>query len=417
MKIAAIIAEYNPFHNGHNFQINETRRLTGADYIVVLMSGDYVQRGAPAICNKYIRTQMALACGADMVLELPSLYALSSAEFFAEGGISILNRLGNIDYLSFGSECGDINALNTCADKLAFPAISTNKLISDFLKQGFSYPAAREKALICDLPTKEQSLYSSLLASPNNILGLEYCKAIKTTGSNIVPITMKRQGQNYHDDSLPSKDTDYCSASAVRTSLGNQNEDYKMYVPDFVYNLLCNYTKNSCFLTADDFSSLLYYKLLSEKETGFSNYLDCNGDISDKICKYLPSYQGFSDFCTLLKSKDLTYTRISRILMHILLDITTPDFYEHTIAERELFTPYVRLLGFRRNASALTQAIKKSTNIPLLSNLPDAASVLSPKAYSMLKKDIFCCDIYESVLFHKTGRTPINEYKQAPIIL
>lgn len=416
MKIAAVIAEYNPFHNGHSFHINETRRQTGADYIVVLMSGDYVQRGTPALCNKYIRTQMALAGGADMVLELPTLYALSSAEFFAEGGVSILNQLGIIDYLSFGSECGDINALDFCAHKLATSSSMQNQ-ISAFLKQGLSYPVSREKAFLSDLSAQEQAQYSDILASPNNILGIEYCKAIKRTNSPIVPFTLKRQGTNYHDTSMPSDTAEFCSASAIRVALKNQNEEFKTYVPDSVYELLCNQNKISCLLTADDFSSLLYYKLLSEKETGFSKYLDCNSDISDKNCKHLPYYQGFSTFCTLLKSKDITYTRISRILMHILLNITTPDFYMHHLEKRNLYAPYVRLLGFRKEASVLTSSIKKNSNIPLLSNLADAANVLTPDALSMLKKDIFCCDIYEAVIYERTKRMPLNEYKQAPIIL
>ena len=215
MKIAAIIAEYNPFHNGHKYQIDETRKKTGADYIVILMSGDFVQRGAPAICNKYIRTETALLGGADVVLELPSLYAISSAEYFSQGAVTLLNHLGCIDYLSFGSECGDIDTLMSCADKLCHFSDAQNRLLSSLQKQGLSFPAARMQGLLTGLEPSTQKEYELLLSSPNNILGLEYCKSLLASNSTISPVTILRKGAGYHDNTVSDYSWEFSSASAM----------------------------------------------------------------------------------------------------------------------------------------------------------------------------------------------------------
>lgn len=414
MKIAAIIAEYNPFHKGHQYQIEKTRRQTGADYILVIMSGNFVQRGAPALCNKYLRTRMALLGGADAVIELPSLYALSSAEFFAGGGITLLNQLGVVDILSFGSEAGDAAPLMKYAHDLLDFSTDYDSVIRNCLQEGYSYPAARAKALS---DADHKLLNNELLSSPNNILGIEYCKALLATHSTMQPFTLKRQDAGYHETSL-SDSSCYASASAIRKALFTQETDtVTNYVPDETYQLLKKQSLSSHLVTEDDFSGLLHYKLLSMQSAGFSAYLDCTPDLSDKICKNLPSYAGFSAFCSLLKSKDLTYTRLSRVLMHILLDIKTPNFYRPAIPERELFVPYARLLGFRESAAPLLSEIKKHSSIPLISKPANAFSLMDETAYDLFCQDIYCASVYESVLLNKYKITPLNEWKQSPIIL
>ena len=210
MKTAAVIAEYNPFHNGHQYQLEETRKETGADFLLVVMSGNFVQRGAPAIVNKYARTKTALLGGADVVIELPALYALSSAEFFAGGAVTLLNRLNVVDFLSFGSESGNIALLESCARILAEKEAELNSAIMPLLKNGVSYPAAREQALAAAVSGLGSAFASDispetltgLLGSPNNILGLEYCKALFSLRSNIRPFTLKRTDRGYHDTAL-----------------------------------------------------------------------------------------------------------------------------------------------------------------------------------------------------------------------
>lgn len=428
MKTAAIIAEYNPFHNGHKYQIEETRRLTGADFILIIMSGNFVQRGAPALCNKYLRTRMALLNGADAVIELPSLFAVSSAEFFAGGTITLLNRLGIIDYLSFGSESGDMTKLNACAQMLLTEPETYRTALSHLLKKGLSFPAARYQAFLNTRPFSENQSYGEtpllseedvleLFSSPNNILGLEYCKALLATKSRIMPITVKRQGGGYHEQNLQNGSLPFSSASSIRNTLADTGRQIRQHVPCNVYQLFEENNLFQEFLTCNDFSLPLYYKLLSEREKGFSAYLDCTEDISDKICRYLPDYKDYAGFCALLKSKDLTYTRISRILLHILLDLKTPESFRKPLSDRELSVPYARLLGFKREASPLLSSIKKSSLIPLISNLPKAHLLLQEDALQMLKKDIYTCDIYEAVSFSKNHRGPLNEYKQSPVIL
>lgn len=420
MKIAAIIAEYNPFHNGHQYQIEETRLQTGADYILAVMSGNFLQRGGPAFCNKYLRTQMALSGGVDAVIELPCLYAASSAEFFAGGSIALLNQLGAVDLLSFGSEAGDLSPLMEYARSLCFYDESIHISVKKYLQEGYSYPSARSNVLA----PKDQSI----LSSPNNILGLEYCKAIIASKSTIRPFTLKRQDTGYHDTSLNT--SGYASASALRDALCKNPKSAASYMPDAVYRLLYSNQSSFCatdsnypspqkiqMLNENDFSGLLHYKLLSEQENGFSSYLDCNNDLSDKIVKNLPAYKSFSDFCHLLKSKDLTYSRICRVLTHILLNIKTPDFFRTPFTERELFVPYARLLGFRKSASPLLAKIKRHSSIPLISKPANASVLLDNNAFALFRQDIYCASVYESVQLNKFGNTPINEWKCSPLIL
>lgn len=457
MKTAAVIAEYNPFHNGHQYQLEETRKETGADFLLVVMSGNFVQRGAPAIVNKYARTKTALLGGADVVIELPALYALSSAEFFAGGAVTLLNRLNVVDFLSFGSESGNIALLERCARILAEKEAELNSAIMPLLKNGVSYPAAREQALAPAVSGLSSAFASDispetltgLLGSPNNILGLEYCKALFSLRSNIRPFTLKRTDRGYHDtllspcnisgpgadgncvsipepasgsaaaawtasDSASGSAPGLASASAIRKAMSRCPEAVRNYVPEITFPFL---TENFVPVTEDSFSHLLHYKLLADAPLGFSEYLDCTPDLSDKICKNLPSYTGFTDFCGLLKSRELTYTRISRVLMHILLDIKTPEAFKSPLADRKLFVPYARLLGFRQGSEPLLAEIKRNSNVPLLSKMADARFLLDERALTLLMQDVYCASVYESAVTCATGRPVPNEWKMSPVIV
>ena len=424
MKIAAIIAEYNPFHKGHSYQISETRKNTGADYVLVIMSGDFVQRGAPAICNKYVRTKMALLGGADAVIELPSLYAVSSAEFFAQGAVTLIDSLQTADLLSFGSECGDLPLITEAASFLFNEDSAFQSALFSFLKKGVSFPEARVKAL-----SASDKKYSKLLASPNNILGIEYCKALLAAQSPIQPYTVKRKGSDYHDFTLTAREDHFSSASAIRKAsydiLSKDESDVKdsdletckSHMPSDCFAAFQSEMQSASPMKEDDFSLPLHYKLLSEAKSGFSEYLDCTPDLSDKICSHLPSYKGFTDFCEQLKSKDVTYTRISRVLLHILLNTKTPDTYLKPFAQRELYVPYARLLGFRESASALLKKMKHNSRIPLITKLADAERLLSKEGYAFLQQDIFCSSIYEAAVCAKKRGTVLNEFRQSPIII
>lgn len=423
MKTAAVIAEYNPFHKGHEYHLSKTRAMTDADYLIVVMSGDFVQRGAPAFMNKYLRTRMALAGGADIVLELPSRYALSSAEGFSEGAVSLLDRLGVVNLLSFGSECGSASQLSAFAQQIsaleADPAFSS--ALKLYQKQGLSYPAAVQKAMLSSAKHSD-TCPPSVDFLPNNILGVEYCKSLIRRGSRITPVSMIRNGEGYHSPNISSGS--YSSASAIRVTAAAHENRVDALLKDTVFSsqipaqVLPIWKSDRSFhygLDEQDFSLLMHYKLLSIQEEGYAQFEDCSEDLSLKIRKFLPEYRDFSAFCQLLKSKDLTYTRISRVLMHILLDIRKKDGFLKD-SDSVLQIPYARLLGFRENATPLLNQIKRESEIPLVVKPADASSLLSEDALSLFEEDIRVAHIYETVASRKNQSPLCNEYRQSPII-
>ncbi len=351
MITTGIIAEYNPFHNGHAYHLNQVRARSQADYLMIVMSGDFVQRGAPAIADKYLRTQAALLCGADLVVELPCLFACSSAEAFAFGGVSLLDRMGVVDYLGFGCECGALEPLEKAAFILAQEPASFRNVLQKELRNGYSFPAARAMALSHCLGTNTEG--ADLFSSPNNILALEYLKALYRLDSSIRPLAVKREGSGYHEKELCSSElySVFSSALALRNAILSQGDItlLKGQVPDPVFALLNGGFGKRLPVSARDFSSLLYYKLLSEAEKGYTEYLDVTKDLSDKIKKKLRSYGSFDSFCMSLKSRDLTLTRIYRCMTHILLNIRQADAQEII---NENGVPYARVLGFRESSAA-----------------------------------------------------------------
>lgn len=427
MNVTGIIAEYNPFHNGHLYQIEQVKK-NGADYIIIIMSGNFLQRGTPAILDKWTRANMALSAGADLVIELPAVFATASAQYFARGGISILDKLGVANTLSFGCETDNISLLKECASYLWKEPDEYKERLQAYIKEGKSFPKAREKALTT-LLGKETAAFVS---SPNNILGLEYCIALLERGSSIQPMPILRKGNNYHDKDLTENILP--SATAIRVQLADiinathMNDlslnnthvhtpfftkyNLSEYVPESVASIL-EENINKLLLSKDALSLLLKYKLLS-KINDLDTYADVTPDLADKIRKNLNSYENITQFMDLLKSKDLTHTRISRALIHILLDITR-DMY--TDAKIHDYAPYARVLGFHKRALPLLSEIGKNTSIPLLTKLADARTQLSEQDYSLLEHDIFCSHVYESVIADKTRTAFQNEFTRQIIIL
>lgn len=413
MKTLGIIAEYNPFHNGHAYHIQKAKEMTGADFCVIVMSGDFMQRGTPALMDKYLRASCTLENGADLVLELPVCYAVSSAEYFASGAVSLLDRLGVIDSLCFGSECGDINLLTMFAKELLSESPAFKRELDHKLRLGSSYPQARNAAL--EASASHLTAYIDILSTPNNILGIEYCKALLSTKSHISPCTIKRTGASYHDNSL---ETGFCSAHAIRESLRQSQvpESVIRQVPDSIQEMVLESYLKTYPIYADDISLPVHYSLLSGEASGFTDYPDIDKELSDRICNLLPKYHDFDSFCELLKTKNRTYARISRSLLHILLGIRREDFNRYR-EEGPVF--YARMLGFRESAAPLLTAIKEKSQIPLLSKLADAEKQLAPTALSLLEKDIYASHIYQSIVRHKFPKTnPFPEIceQKRPII-
>jgi predicted nucleotidyltransferase len=406
MNTIGIIAEFNPFHNGHLHLIQKCIELLHADRVIVIMSGDFTQRGAPAFVDKFTRTKMALSCGADVVLELPIYYALGSAEYFAQGAVSTLNRLGCIDYLCFGSECADLSLLTETARILNDEPVSFRDTLSKELKKGLSYAAARQKALMTCLEEKDISFPDSVLSCPNNILGIEYIRALLELNSPIKPFTIKREGEDYNSEAL----SELPSARAIRAALLKKN-DFSLLsscMPPFCLNELKNY--HGTFADSDDLSVLLHYKLLTERSNGYTVFQDVNEDLSNKIISNLEEFTCFGAFCEQLKSKDIAYSRISRVLCHILLNITSRNMDEY---KNDGYTSYARILGMKKASSDIVKEMKASAKIPVIGNLKEAKEALT----SDFEKRLFDETLTASILYFSIYKnTVLNEYRM-PLIL
>lgn len=397
MRVVGLIAEYNPFHNGHKYHIEKAKKLANADFAVVVMSGNFVQRGAPAIMPKHLRADAALKSGADLVIELPVCYATGTAEQFAYGAVSLLNKLGCVDAICFGSECGDINALLSVTNLLCNESDEYKDALQTNLRSGMSFPLARQTALQLLYPDCN---YGQLLSEPNNILGIEYLKALYRLGSNMKPMTIKREVSHYHDTELQEK---FSSASALRETISD-GAFAKLYgqIPSECMPSLEDGYEVRYPVYANDFSLLLKYKLLNETSTSLLEYADVSEELANRICNRLNDYVSFDQFCELLKTKEITYTRISRALTHILLGVKKKDYHE---------IEYARVLGFRSITSVLLSELKKSSSIPLLSKLCKD-DVLSDLSRNMLEIDVLASNLYESVVTEKFKTPFINELQQ-----
>ncbi len=403
MKIAGIIAEYNPLHTGHAYQIQKTREITGADYIIVALSGDFMQRGKPACLSKHHRANMALLAGADLVFELPSTHSCQSAELFAQSGIELFHRLACVDYVSFGSESGDITNFLKIGKLLADESAEYQQLLRMYLKTGFSFPAAREKALSQLEPSLEIS-GASILSAPNNILGIEYCKALFRLNSSIIPVTLERAGSGYHDLTISDA---YPSASAIRKSIQNNGKlsDIAHCFPASICNYLTKQNVMHEFLSSEDFSLPLRWLLFSSTTADFEKIMDISPDLAQRILNERNHYENFSQFISCLKTKEVTHSRLTRALFHALLGIQS---YQPI--------PYARLLAFRKSASCVLKSIKKNSSLPLLTKLADAPSLLSAPALQILEHNTRISNLYESVLCEKTGKKFVHEYQKELLV-
>lgn len=406
MKTAGIIAEYNPFHKGHEYQINYIREKLGADFVVAAMSGDFVQRGTAALLPKHVRAEMALRCGVDLVLELPVSVSTASAESFALGGAALLDGLGLLDLLCFGTETEDFQALTDLAGILAEEPPAYQEALRKGLKEGMAYPAARSRALAEFLPNSAE-----LLASPNNILGIEYMKALKSLNSKIRPVNIKRQGSSYHDTALPSDA--FPSATAIRQKIYDtrpvsisQEDPLAEQIPSSAYPLLKKAVSEGAFLDDDQISLLLHYRLLEENAESLCRYQDMSRELAGRIIRNRNQYLNFTQFCLLLKTKELTLTRIRRALLHVLL----------RIEKAPALPVYARVLGFRKEAAPLLSAIKKEGRLPLVTKAADAPLILEGDALAAFQQTAAASNIYHSLLTAKTGAPFLHEY-QKPVVI
>jgi len=438
MKTVGIIAEFNPFHNGHKYLIDQAKALTGADCCIVIMSGNFVQRGAPSICSKYLRTEMALNDGADIVFELPAVYSLGSAEMFAEGALKLLLSTGQIDCLCFGSECGDTEALIKCATIIEeYTATAGFKEeLSSYIKSGLSYPSAFSKALGDALGNLQ-----SLLYTPNNLLGIEYIRAllrlkklnsetystICNTSQTVINLpeilAIKRVGSDHFDSELK----ELSSATAVRDFLCDsvivsENPDFSVLnssLSDDSLKILSDNYRKYLPVTEDDFSSMLYIRLNSMTDKELFSIPDINPDLIYKLMEYRGRKLVISDLIMSLKSKCFTYTAISRALFRILLCpayINACNFLklENNTSASETGSPkpYLRVLGFKKSCSEFLRNLRYSELINIVTKPADGP--LDNPCYQL---DIYASNLYEQICSEKFKTGFTEDLKTGPIIL
>lgn len=411
MKVAGIIAEYNPLHSGHLYQMEKTRELTGADYIVVAMSGSYTQRGIPAFFDKYLRTEMALACGADLILELPVSVSTGSGEYFSKGAVTLLNSLGVVDYLSFGSESGKIDDLKTASEILLNEPKEFSEQVKKYMSSGSTYPQAISKAAEEFNPS-----IAKTLSSPNNTLGIEYLKALKMLNSSIEPITITRIGSGYNDTSISGS---HPSATALRNMVENNRfEDFIELVPENARDILTKHAldKSPVYMCANDFSAVVINKLLYTSD--YTLYGDINRDFSNRIGKTISkSNISFDELAEALKSKEITKARVQRSLFQILLDISKKDLAE---IKRQTTSPYIRILGMKESASPLLKEIRKKASSPIITRPAREGKELSGFAKRSYDADSKAYMLYSAVMHNKYYNTtykPREDYRGMLIYL
>ncbi len=405
MKILGIIAEYNPFHTGHARQLEIALRETGADAVIAVMSGNFVQRGEPAVFDKTVRTNLALLGGADAVFEMPAPFSCAAAGDFALYGVSLLDALG-ADILCFGSECGDLALLEPAAEILADEPEPYRESLRASLKEGNTWPVARENALAGLLPYSPEKT-AEILGAPNNILGLEYLAALRKLGSRMTPFTHRREGSGYHADTLP-EEASFASATALRKHLLSGNlKDALFFLPPGSESVIRPEPR----ISADDFSQLLSYRIL-EKHIPPAFIDGFDDALSERLLGAEPDYLSFSERVSALRTRNYTESRVRRALIRLLLNIRKDDM----ASWKEILPAYARILGFRRGSSHVLSEIKNRAAVPLVTKTADAKFLLSGPALALFEKEVEAGHIYQTVRAQK-GYAFRNAYREGPVII
>lgn len=400
MKLTGLITEYNPFHNGHLHHLEESKRVTEATHTVAVMSGHFLQRGEVALFDKWSRAKAAVLSGVDLVVELPSLYACASAEYFARGATLALNAL-QCDALCFGSEAGEINPIANIALALSQESDDFKTELKGHLKSGLSYPVARERALKSASP-------NDLPYTANNILGIEYLKALYWSKSSIKPYTIKRICAPYHAAELSGA---ISSATSIRKAIhqsGATLADIAHAVPQHTFNVLIDYEQHYLFAKPESVYPYIRYQLLSESSADLSNTHELSVDLVCRLKLALKDASDLNSLILLAKSKHYTYTRIQRALTNLLLKRKTRDVLPR-ISETE--APYLRILAFNQKGRDIIRQVNKHSPVPFLNN-PSRF-----KAWSKTRKDFFNADVQSTEIFHlvQGHRLSGEDYLRQPV--
>ncbi len=376
MTICAIICEYNPFHNGHAHHIEETRRITNCDYIISIMSGNYVQRGEPAIMDKWERTRAALKCGSDLVIELPFIYACSSAEYFANAAVDIINKTNVVDFLSFGSDSGDIDFLKNITIKRMNKNIDLTGEISRAYKEGISYPKAMQ--LIYDEPEMKS----------NDILGIRYLMALEKSKSSVEPVTIKRKGSEYKDKTITSETP---SATAIRKHI-TDSKDFnllsKVMPKESLHVLMEEIEKGRAPVTLKSFEKQILSTIRTLKPKGIADKPHITSGLEYRLYQNAMEFSNIDEVIDATISKVFTRTRIQRLLIHALLGVTKEMHASY------MDVPYVRVLGFKKRAEPLLKKINRSRKVPVIYRAKKDYENLTDRGKALFELEALSTDIY-----------------------
>lgn len=424
LKVVGLITEYNPFHNGHLYHMKQAIARTNADFCIVVMSGNFVQRGAPAIIDKYSRTQMALEAGADLVLELPMPFACASAEIFAHAAVALLDSLGIVTHLCFGSEHNDKDLLTVLASIFCEEPPVYRAALQASLKNGNSFPKARTDAVLSYFKhisaSKDFEQFShietkqleAILSSPNNILGIEYLKALQRLSSSICAVPIHRILSGYHSAQIQDK---ISSATAIRqiletaTDLSKQSEDYHLLfktVPMSVLEKLSTDYQVQTPIVSNDFSSILNYCLLTKSE--YYQYAEWTDELSNRVLRIQPACYSFNEWAMQLKSKNITHSRICRSLIHLITNVSKEDMLQY---KQQNYCLYARILGFRMESTPLLSSLKKQCRIPIITKAANAKTILNPIAMHLFEQELFASRLYNQIVFQKFNTVLPDEYR------
>lgn len=402
MRAVGLVTEYNPFHNGHLHHLRQSLRMTGADASVAVMSGHFLQRGEPALVDKWVRTEMALAAGVDLVFELPFAFACNSAPHFAMGAVQSLNALGVLDSLCFGSEAGDLAQLDKVASVLVERQDELARLTAARLRDGVSYPVARSSVVAGFLPETPPDI----LASPNNILGIEYLKALRSSGSRLVPYTIKRLGAGYHDTDMTSQ---VASATGIRQMIA-AGKGVDSWLPKACRKTLNEALQAGRHLDAGRLFIALQSHLLQESEVLRDVYLVDDG-IDRRISLAALQAGSFADLVAEVKSRQWTQTRIQRILMYLLLQVKATEMQ----AFLQVGPLYLRLLGSSERGRKILARARRRKSLPIIADPARATNTLRKfyrhrSTFQQLAEEMLRLDLRATRIYALLQQQPSGDY-------
>lgn len=403
MKACGITAEFNPLHNGHEYIMKEARRLTDCDAVVVAMSGNYVQRGEPAIIDKWARTEAALSSGADLVIEIPAIFCLSDAGRYAHSSVTILESLGCTDYICFGSGSGDDKTLCLLTELIKERGPELKNRIQKYGRTGQSYPVAREIALLELLPDDaDADAVKEVLGNSNDVLALEYM--ISATLAK--PVIIKRVGSDY--DAAFDDASHMQSAGGIRELIKTEGIDSaSLKLDDYIPQKSLDVLNNSVLTYPDDWSEILRYAVLSSSPEEMDRCPSGGEGLGNLLKKAVNECETWDDIIMHCKSKRYTYTRLSRLAMQIILGINNPNHIEDP--------EYIRVLGFNERGRELISYIKKNElcRLPVISNINKDRDLLSQRGIELLDEEVRYTDLYNMVT--KRDNSEFSDHIHKPV--